>query len=143
MRRRTTAANTKEWAARTDRPRVLIEHPDGASRWAYERILQGAGYDVVSCSGPEQLGRERTRCALLDEGACALVQGADVVVSSERLRDRTRIVEAQRASYPHVALVVETVRERCDEEDCVLHPITEGTLRRAVRDRLAKAGVPV
>jgi hypothetical protein len=60
------------------RPRVLVEHADGAMRWAAERVLRRAGYDVAGCGGPDENGGP---CPLVERGDCALVDGADVIVN--------------------------------------------------------------
>lgn len=68
-----------------DRPRVLVEHADGAMRWAAERVLRRHGYDVAVCGGPDDNGGP---CPLVVRGDCELVEGADVIVNCFDLDER-------------------------------------------------------
>ena len=44
------------WPDSHDRPRVLVEHADGAVRAMAERYLSREGYQVATCGGPPALG---------------------------------------------------------------------------------------
>ena len=85
-----------EWPEDSGRPRVLVEDPDGAVLWAYTRILDEAGYDVVGCQGPTGAdggALARRCCPLLVGEPCPLVAGADVVVSTTSLPQGAEILE--------------------------------------------------
>ncbi len=154
-----------EWPDRTDRPRVLIEHPDGAALWAEADIMREAGYDVAVCTGPtERFERRRTfgirlrtfaddeprsdherptLCPLLEQGRCSLVDGADVVVSTTDLPQSRGILAALSGSRKR-GLVVESsksVLARGDHElgdaTVVEVPVTEGRLLEAVSGALS------
>ena len=58
------------------RVRVLLECPPSDSPSIIASAIERRGYAVRTCEGPS-LGP----CALLEDGACALVDGADVVVN--------------------------------------------------------------
>lgn len=64
------------WPAGSEGSRVLLESPGW---WATPETaaLQAAGFTVRQCPGPG--GAAGRPCALLAEGRCRLVQGADVV----------------------------------------------------------------
>jgi CheY-like chemotaxis protein len=68
------------WPERTDRPRVLVEDPDGAVLDVSRRALERQGFDVQVCTGPQGMGR-RT-CPLLHGEGCRLAAGADVVYTA-------------------------------------------------------------
>lgn len=154
-----------EWPARTDRPRVLIEHPDGAALWAEAEIMREAGYDVAVCAGPTErferprtfgirlrtfadqeqpVGLERpTVCPLLSEGRCSLVDEADVVVSTTDLR-QSRGILAALSGRRAPALVVESSRDalargeyELGDATVVEVPVTEGSLLEAVSGALS------
>jgi hypothetical protein len=154
-----------DWPTRTDRPRVLIEHPDGAALWAEAEIMRDAGYDVAVCSGPtEGFPRPRTfgirlrtfadeeppsadgqptACPLLTRGRCSLVDGADVVVSTTDL-GQSRGILAALGARRSPALVVESsqsVLARGDHDigdtRVVEAPVTGKTLLEAVSGALS------
>jgi hypothetical protein len=163
-RAKTHCIEPGEWPDRTDRPRVLIEHPDGAALWAEAEIMREAGYDVAVCTGPterferrrtfgirlrtfadeEPPGDERpTGCPLLLQGRCSLVDGADVVVSTTDLPQSRGILAALSGSRKR-GLVVESsqsVLARGDYEigdaTVVEVPVTEGRLLEAVSGALS------
>jgi hypothetical protein len=136
----------EEWPEERDKPRVLIENPDGADLWAHAEILREAGYDVAMCAGPaadtervpwfrrrplswvdpqrtEGQGRterrQRTVCPLIAEGHCPLVEGADVVVSTTRLTDSREIL-ATLSARSSPALVVEGTSDDLERSDDVI-----------------------
>jgi hypothetical protein len=114
----------EEWPPRSGRPRVLVEDPDGAVLWASARILEEAGYDVACCQGPTPAGGgvARTCCPLLTGGACPLVEGADVVVSTTSLPESAEILEAV-ASHRAPLVVAGPERVVCER----VEPIGAGT----------------
>ena len=58
------------------RVRVLLECPPASSPSIIASAIERRGYAVRTCEGPT-IGP----CALLDNGACALVDGADAVIN--------------------------------------------------------------
>ncbi len=74
MRRKRLEPGLWDWPGR---PRVLIEDPDLESGLATAWALRQAGYTVAICRGPEP----DEFCPLAGSDDCALVIGADVVVS--------------------------------------------------------------
>lgn len=60
----------------SNRVRVLLECPPSGSPSIIASAIERRGYAVRTCDGPSA-----KPCALLDHGACALVDGADVVVN--------------------------------------------------------------
>jgi len=98
-----------------DRPRVLVEDPNGAFRDADFRAFESAGLDVALCTGPDA----ENDCPLHDAKQCALVARADVVLFGLGTTDeRSRaVLRALRACYPETPVVVEVPRERSPDED--------------------------
>lgn len=65
------------WSDEPDpRIRVLLECEPESSPSALAAVIERQGYSVRTCEGPRHGG-----CVLLENGACALVDGADVVVN--------------------------------------------------------------
>lgn len=58
--------------------RVLIENADAAVLWASERVLSRGGFEVETCSGPDD---RRVTCTLAIDGCCELAERADVIVN--------------------------------------------------------------
>lgn len=88
-----------------DRPRVLLENPDEDASLASVDVLRHAGYAVAVCHGPTA----EARCPLACAETCALVEGADVVVTSlgdERAESR-EVLDLLRLRYASRPLVVE------------------------------------
>jgi hypothetical protein len=91
LQRHFTCKEPGDWPARTPgRPRVLVEHVDRAQLEGARRALAETGFDVAVCTGSEE-GR---RCPLVALGHCALVDGADVVVTSPWLAEAPEILAA-------------------------------------------------
>jgi hypothetical protein len=74
MRKQRIEPGLWQWPGR---PRVLIEDPDLESGLKSAWALRQAGYTVAICRGPEP----DEYCPLVGPDDCALVVGADVVVS--------------------------------------------------------------
>ena len=86
MRRRTTR---EPWARRDDdRVRVLLECEPHSSPSIIASVIERHGFAVRTCEGPSF-----DHCDLLEGGACALVDDADVVVNMLRSRDRDVLAE--------------------------------------------------
>lgn len=56
--------------------RILLECPPESSPSVIASVIERHGYAVRTCEGPSV-----APCALISQGACALVDGADVVVN--------------------------------------------------------------
>lgn len=145
MRSRARRLNPQPWPW-PERPRVLLENADGAAGLACASVLRRAGCAVAVCPGPIESRQPRERCPLVEIERCALVHGADVIVSSLGLdRPESReVVEALRARYPETPLVVEVSpgelkRHRDALRGCepILSPVEPEELLTAVRDALA------
>ncbi len=74
MRRKRMEPGLWQWPGR---PRILIEDPDLEAGLATAWALRRAGYTVAICRGPEP----DAYCPLVGTDDCALVVGADVIVS--------------------------------------------------------------
>ena len=81
----------------SDRPRALIEDADFGFALSTATTLRRAGYAVAICRGPEP----DEYCPLVGAHECALVAGADVVVSG--LGDE--IEAAVRRRHPSIPVV--------------------------------------
>jgi len=95
------------WTESTSKPRVLVEHEDGAVRSVAEKILREAGYDVAVCGGPTTF--RRARCPVVTTGRCALAEGSDVIVHALN-PDRplnASVLQALKDRYPETPVVVE------------------------------------
>lgn len=97
------------WPSRGGRARILLESPDLADAGSQAQTLSEAGYDVALCRGPEAAlppsfafdasprwfdaipGREATLCPVTCGEACALVEGADLVVTTTTLVSATEV----------------------------------------------------
>lgn len=106
------------WEARTGRRRVLIEHPDAATRQRLETALRDRGYDTLACPGPGQ----RDGCPLLGQTICPAVAQADVVVTGLAEDGPGRVVATTiRYDYPGRPLLIEGGPEVRRRLDPVLH----------------------
>jgi len=135
----TRLIDLETWPRKAGRPRVLVEDPDGAVLWASARILEEAGYEVACCQGPTGVGRGLARncCPLLVGGACPLVEGADVVVSSTSLPESAGIQEAVARHDAALVVggpgrVVEERLERIGTGSALASPISPARLVGAV-----------
>ena len=89
-------------------PRVLVEDADYDEGLRLTAALRRAGYNVALCLGPHTDPDHRCACPLVDHDECAVVDGADVVVSALGL------------SGPEQRAVVETLRLRRGSKPVVL-----------------------
>lgn len=131
-----------------DRPRVLLENPDGDASLVGAAVLRRAGCSVAVCPGPVQRGRQPERCPLIGPEGCALVDGADVIVTSLDLRkpDCVNVVDALRRFHPGTPLVVETSPDHAVEHaellegcDVIEAPARPKDLLAAVKNALGSA----
>jgi hypothetical protein len=147
----------RSWGVRVDStglsakgsPRVLLEVDDGAEAFARLRVLEAAGYHVSWCPGPD--GHPARRCPLVCDGACPLVDTADVVVTSLRLhRASTRdVLDALARSRPELRVVVEATApsaaqwaETVGDRPVLYAPTSSTDLVAAVGDALRQAAAP-
>jgi hypothetical protein len=101
-------------------PRILIEHPGPHAGLELATALRSAGYTVAVCRGPDAAADPATRCPLHRLEPCAIVEGADVVVTALGLdrEDARGVLRGLRTSYPSKPLVVEaTVANALDLAD--------------------------
>ena len=132
-----------DWEARRGRPRALVENPDAAQLWAYAETLRAAGYDVATCAGEHPDGLDR--CPLVETGHCALVEGADVVVSTCSMQrgDRLLAVLGLTGSTPVVFEAPKPDFERyahlAENAKLVPTPVTRKALLEAVAEARAAA----
>lgn len=144
MWRRSRTWDPGTWSSRTERPRVLIEDPDGAIRWASKRFLQRQGFDVAVCPGPEAMGARR--CPEVSCGTCPLAEGADIIYmnlgwNNPESRD---VLQAHRSRYPDTPVVVEITDPNAKRFPDILTgcqrvpaPSGRSTMLGAIRDTLA------
>jgi hypothetical protein len=128
-----------EWPARSGKSRVLVENPDRADLLAHADILRDAGYDVAVCSGPTVVEGERAcGCPLIDGQGCALVEGADTVVSTASLGQSHEILAALSATgtlpivFEAPAPSFDQFRDVAGSATLLPQPVTDVSLRRAV-----------
>jgi hypothetical protein len=136
-----------EWPARTGRSRVLVEDPDGAELWAHAAILRDCGYEVATCTGPTGAegwptgpDGETLRCPLVEDGHCALVEDADVIVTSCQVGHSEELLGALGAHAASPVLFeapkpcFDQYRRVAGDADLIAFPVTEASLRTAVAE---------
>lgn len=133
------------WPPRTGRPRVLLEDPDGAILAVTESFLSREGFDVATCSGPEEMGRRS--CPLVSQGRCELVEEADVVYTSLRWSypESRDVLQALRARHPRTPVVVEMTQPQVERfrdllQGCYLVWVPAGREATVAAIRRALAG---
>lgn len=146
MWHRSRTLDPGSWADRTDRPRVLIEDPDGAVLSSCEEFLRRDGFDVAVCRGPQADGVHH--CPLVTSGECSLTDGADVIYTALSWHDpkSREVLQAIRARHPQTPVVVEIPQPQVERfadllAGCqlVLVPSGRASMRRALQDALAAA----
>jgi DNA-binding NarL/FixJ family response regulator len=119
VHKRSVTIDVQPWRF-SEPPRALIEHPDVGAGLDLATALRRAGYAVAICRGPDAAADRSTRCPLHQLEPCAVVEGADVVVTALGFdREEAReVLRGLRARYPSTQLVVEaTVAEALELED--------------------------
>ena len=126
------------------RPRLLIESEDPVAAISDFTAFAEGGFEVAFCSGPDS---DPAACPLVRGEECALVDGADVVMSC--LDPSCGVAESIVAHHPGLPVVVESRRG----PDGALAPVPDGciplvfpspvngqvdALRRAARPRPAR-----
>jgi hypothetical protein len=94
------------WPPGTASPRVLVEASGG--RWSAEADATAAGLHVLTCAGPEAVGR---RCPLSSGRPCPLAAGADAVVVAAPKGDAPSwraLCEAHARVHPGTPVVVDS-----------------------------------
>lgn len=140
----------------SDRSRVLLECPAGSSPQLIADAIERHGYAVKVCEGPSR----RHPCDLVDAGACALVDGADVVVNLlngpdaegrevihhlTRLRRPPEVVtELTQPEIDRLSATGEWTFDR-DRVEIVASPLTGDALLEAIDAAMSRAsrGTPV
>lgn len=136
------------------RVRVLVECEPSTTSSLIATAIEERGYAVRVCDGP---ARDRG-CVLLDQGACGLVDGADVIVNLLHPADpETRRVLGAVSQQRRPPAVV-TGRGRLEPEhaaaddDCEIHrhrltavddPVTAATLLAAIQTALEERNRPI
>ncbi|MBD0338571.1 MAG: hypothetical protein ICV67_04695 [Thermoleophilia bacterium] len=109
-----------------ERPRVLVEHPDAEAGLELAGALRDAGYAVAVCRGPGG----GNRCPLHGLEPCAIVDGADLVVTALEFDGPTGrdVLKGLRLRYPGTPLVVaataaESIELAEELHGCVVVPV--------------------
>ncbi len=130
--------NHQRWSDDGGRPRVLLECPPAASPSIIATLIERDGYEVQTCTGPAV-----TSCDLLEHGACALVDGADVVVNLlGPVPDDVAVLDAMTSLRRPPAIVAEVRGAAPDTVTAVQYPATRRALLRAIRAALQPANEP-
>lgn len=80
----------RRWESSSTLPRVLLECPPEMCPEIIGDSIERAGYQIATCTGPDR----HHACELLVDGACSLVDDADVVVNVLGRRDGAPIANA-------------------------------------------------
>ncbi|MGH1503400.1 MAG: GNAT family N-acetyltransferase [Acidimicrobiales bacterium] len=103
------------WTGDHERPRVLVE--TDRTRWRGEEAVAQAGYDIALCTVALRAADECTtggQCALLDDGSCPLVSGADVVIVDLPSDDEELLGALRQEQIVHPGLRIVAGRDRAD-----------------------------
>jgi hypothetical protein len=125
MPRRARTIELKPWPY-SERPRVLIEHPDPDSGLELAAAMRRAGCTVGICRGPDATGDPATRCPLHGLEPCVAVEGADLVVTALDLdrEDARQVLNGLRTRYPSTPLTVLATVDQTVELDDLLEGCT-------------------
>lgn len=129
------------WPASASGPRILVEAAEPLTAWAYEQLLEGAGFDVLMCRGPY------TRdCPLLRGEPCPAADDAAAIVFALDLTDpvhQNALAEHRRA-HPGVPVCVDTPKgraanaERAGAAETVPPTAEPRTILRTIRRMLGR-----
>lgn len=142
MRGRSVTIELGPWAY-SDRPRVLIEHPDPDEALELATAIRAVGCAVGICRGPDATAHPATRCPLHRLEPCAAVEGADAVVTALDLEseDGREVLRGLRTRYAGTPVLVQatvagTLALGEELEGCVVLPVDAEPTRvaAAVRD---------
>lgn len=134
------------WANEPTRPRVLLECSPHDSPDLIAGAIERQGFDVGICTGPT----ESEPCDLLEHGACALVDRADVVFNMLCSETGDHIADAVGATARPPAVVVEVgpsshgrpAREFSEDVETVATPVTSDRLVAALYSALERNAHP-
>jgi CheY-like chemotaxis protein len=117
------------------RPTVLIEDPDPAWRRMMEGALPDLGYDVAFCDGPAHLPGG---CRLVEQGACPLVESADVVLNSLNLDElgNREVLAALHTFHPRTPVIALVSHREAREHPSCLHGCTVEHFPTTIHDLL-------
>lgn len=122
--------------------RVLVEGAPHDSPEVIAGVVARRGVDVAVCTGPG----DGVRCPLLRDGACELIDGADVVVNLLANDDGRRIADATLSQRRPAQLVYEVrLSETCrngpppEGAELVPTPVTQRSLLEAVDAAIGRA----
>jgi hypothetical protein len=131
-----------KWADH-DRPRILLESPDGAEAYAVWKLLHRRGYGFSWCPGPRDDAEE---CALARTGQCPLVDTADAVVSTLDLSTsccRAVAMELDRVAVGIPVVVVQPgvqAAKWAADELSACHIVSGPLTQEVLNDSLCMAG---
>jgi len=126
---------------------VLVECDDPVLHDGIARVLQEAGYEVVSCAGPAS--RSSRTCPLVTEGRCTLVERADLVVHALDQTDATHreVLTTLLACTPQTDVVAEASALQSGDAQAptpdarvrTVRTFTRGTLLDAIAEATSDA----
>jgi hypothetical protein len=96
-----TRGRQATWSPVGARRRILVEIPGG--RWAHGRDIEGAGYEVLACPGPD---RRRDPCPALTGEPCPLAATADAIVVAVPPGSADALTAAHLRLHPDVPMVI-------------------------------------
>src|SRR6266536_4064660 len=107
MRKRPVTIELRPWAY-PERPRVLIEHRDPDAGLELAAAFRGAGCTVGICRGPDARADPATRCPLHGFEPCAVVEGADLIVTALDFEEEENleVLRGLRTRYAGTRVVV-------------------------------------
>jgi hypothetical protein len=106
-----TRGRQATWPPAGTRRRVLVEIPGG--RWGHAPEVEDAGYDVLSCPGPD---RRRDPCPALTGQPCPLAAAADAIVVAMPPGSTEELVAAHQRFHPDVPMVIVGAGESATDE---------------------------
>lgn len=130
------------WPGDGLRPRVLVEHHDPTIAAAVGNLLEAEGYEVSTCSGPNE--RRRRQCPLATGADCPQAEHADAVVFGLDITDEDdrAVLQSWRVLHGNIPMIVELPQSRIplyreELEGCV--PIPRPMTRESLLDAVDRA----